>query len=314
MIFPRAHHYTCCSCFSPDRWLRPWKMILIGKNEKWWTKSNQTLKRRSQKVRIGKPAEQSHLVTQLRPPVFTLDHCFDLCNSSIKTNGSILIWLTLEWISSAPSSSQLFLNQYHQLHLHLSNSWIKTDGFILISDITSFELTTTPCCSRIFSKALLMSSSYTSEQCENFATGVKSLVENLDAATSILHQDGSETLLEPVERCRCWPERGTRSKARQALAILTNTNVSGNPADVDVSHVLLLDDVLQAGLRELLVVKERRVGVDIGVGSLIIIFGDQTCLWLRGNAWGPCGQVVHDVIGHESETAGSSRYLRTAKF
>ena len=41
------------------------------------------------------------------------------------------------------------------------------------------------------------------EQCEDFATGVKSLVENLDAATSILHQDGSETLLEPVERCRC---------------------------------------------------------------------------------------------------------------
>ena len=65
---------------------------------------------------------------------------------------------------------------------------------------------------------------------------------------------------------------------RQALAILTNTDVSGNPADVDVSHVLLLDDVLKAGLRELLVVKERRVGVDIGVGSLIIIFDQQTCL------------------------------------
>ena len=65
---------------------------------------------------------------------------------------------------------------------------------------------------------------------------------------------------------------------RQALAILTNTNVSGNAADVDVGHVLLLDDVLQAGLRELLVVKERRVGVDIGVGSLIIIFDEQTCL------------------------------------
>ena len=65
---------------------------------------------------------------------------------------------------------------------------------------------------------------------------------------------------------------------RQALAILTDTDVSGDPADVDIGHVLLLDDVLQAGLRELLVVKERRVGVDIGVGSLIIIFGDQTCL------------------------------------
>ena len=65
---------------------------------------------------------------------------------------------------------------------------------------------------------------------------------------------------------------------RQALAILTNTDVSGNPADVDIGHVLLLDDVLQARLRELLVVKERRVGVDIGVGSLIIIFDQQTCL------------------------------------
>ena len=65
---------------------------------------------------------------------------------------------------------------------------------------------------------------------------------------------------------------------RQALAILTNTDVSGNPADVDVGDVLLLDDVLQARLRELLVVKERRVGVDIGVGSLIIIFGEPTCL------------------------------------
>ena len=65
---------------------------------------------------------------------------------------------------------------------------------------------------------------------------------------------------------------------RQALAILTDTDVSGNPADVDIGHVLLLDDVLQARLRELLVVKERRVGVDIRVGSLIIIFNEQTCL------------------------------------
>ena len=81
---------------------------------------------------------------------------------------------------------------------------MNTISSILISDITSFELTTAPCCSRIFSKALLMSSSYTSkQQCEDFATGVKSLVDNLDAATSILHQDGSETLLEPMERCRC---------------------------------------------------------------------------------------------------------------
>ena len=123
-----------------------------------------------------------------------------------------------------------------------------------------------------------MSSSYTSKQCEDFVTGVKSSVDNLDATTSILHQDGPETLLEPMERCRCCPERGTRSKVRQALAILTNTDVSGNPADVDIGHVLLLDDVLQARLRELLVVKERRVGVDIGVGSLIIIFDQQTCL------------------------------------
>ena len=55
---------------------------------------------------------------------------------------------------------------------------------------------------------------------------------------------------------------------RQALAILTDTDVSGNPANVDVGHVLLLDDVLQAGLRELLVVKEGGAGVDIGGGAL----------------------------------------------
>ena len=48
----------------------------------------------------------------------------------------------------------------------------------------------------------------------------------------------------------------------------TNANVGGNSANIDIGHVLLLDDVLQAGLRELLVVKEGGVGVDIGVGAL----------------------------------------------
>ena len=58
----------------------------------------------------------------------------------------------------------------------------------------------------------------------------------------------------------------------------TNADVGGNSANIDIGHVLLLDDVLQAGLGELLVVKERRVGVDIRVGSLIIIFDEETCL------------------------------------
>ena len=48
----------------------------------------------------------------------------------------------------------------------------------------------------------------------------------------------------------------------------TDTDVSRYPANVDVGHILLLDDVLQAGLRQLLVVKEGGVGVDVGVGAL----------------------------------------------
>ena len=48
----------------------------------------------------------------------------------------------------------------------------------------------------------------------------------------------------------------------------TDTDVSRYPANVDVGHVLLLDDVLQAGLRQLLVVKEGGVGVDVRVGAL----------------------------------------------
>ena len=48
----------------------------------------------------------------------------------------------------------------------------------------------------------------------------------------------------------------------------TDTDVSCYPANVDVGHILLLDDVLQAGLRQLLVVKEGGVGVDVRVGAL----------------------------------------------
>lgn len=55
---------------------------------------------------------------------------------------------------------------------------------------------------------------------------------------------------------------------RHKKANITNADVGGYPANIDVGHVLLLDDVLQAGLRQLLVVKEGGVGVDIGVGAL----------------------------------------------
>ena len=59
--------------------------------------------------------------------------------------------------------------------------------------------------------------------------------------------------------------QGKRTKKKPKV---TNTDVSGNPANIDVGHILLLDDVLQAGLGQLLVVKEGGVGVNVGVGAL----------------------------------------------
>ena len=68
-----------------------------------------------------------------------------------------------------------------------------------------------------------------------------------------------------MERCRCWQERQMQCKESHYF---TDTDVSRYPANVDVGHILLLDDVLQAGLRQLLVVKEGGVGVDVRVGAL----------------------------------------------
>ena len=68
-----------------------------------------------------------------------------------------------------------------------------------------------------------------------------------------------------MERCRCWQERQMQCNESHYF---TDTDVSRYPANVDVGHILLLDDVLQAGLRQLLVVKEGGVGVDVRVGAL----------------------------------------------
>ena len=73
--------------------------------------------------------------------------------------------------------------------------------------VTSFELTTAPCCSRIFSNAFLMSSSCADE---NSIIANEKIVEelglDLDPTAGIFDKDGSETLLDPMERCRCYQE------------------------------------------------------------------------------------------------------------
>ena len=92
----------------------------------------------------------------------------------------------------------------------------------------------------------------------------------------------------------------------------TNADVGGNSANIDIGHVLLLDDVLQAGLGELLVVKEGGVGVDIGVGALARNSRSDLCLThrkcLRGAnraRVGKGGQVGRDVTdSSESQKAG----------
>ena len=50
---------------------------------------------------------------------------------------------------------------------------------------------------------------------------------------------------------------------------LTNTDIGGDAADVEVSHLLVLDDLLQRGLAHLGVVKEGGVGVHLGVDPLV---------------------------------------------
>ena len=77
----------------------------------------------------------------------------------------------------------------------------------------------------------------------------------------------------------------------------TDTDVSRYPANVDVGHILLLDDVLQAGLRQLLVVKEGGVGVDVRVGALEWnLLTHRKCLsTVCGAQGGKGGQVGGDV-------------------
>ena len=48
----------------------------------------------------------------------------------------------------------------------------------------------------------------------------------------------------------------------------SDTDIRGDAADVDVSDVPLLDDVLQARLGQLHVVEEGGVGVHVRVGAL----------------------------------------------
>ena len=50
---------------------------------------------------------------------------------------------------------------------------------------------------------------------------------------------------------------------------LTNTDIGGDAADVEVSHLLVLNDLLERGLAHLGVVKEGGVGVHLGVDPLV---------------------------------------------
>ena len=57
---------------------------------------------------------------------------------------------------------------------------------------------------------------------------------------------------------------------------LTDTDIRGDTADVDVGAALVVDELLQAGLAQLGVVKKCRVGVNIGIDSLV----DDVFLWV----------------------------------
>ena len=50
---------------------------------------------------------------------------------------------------------------------------------------------------------------------------------------------------------------------------LTNTDIGGDAADVQINHLLVLDDLLKRGLAHLGVVKEGGVGVHLRVDSLV---------------------------------------------
>ena len=80
----------------------------------------------------------------------------------------------------------------------------------------------------------------------------------VDPSAAVLDQDGPEAELQGVEG------RGG------------DTDISGNTADEDVSAALSSYELLQAGLAQLGVVKKCRVGVNIGIDSLV----DDVFLWV----------------------------------
>ena len=51
--------------------------------------------------------------------------------------------------------------------------------------------------------------------------------------------------------------------------LLTDTDIRGDAADVNVGATLVVDELLQAGLAQLGVVEEGGVGVDVGVDSFV---------------------------------------------
>ena len=65
-------------------------------------------------------------------------------------------------------------------------------------------------------------------------------------------------------------------KIFSCVRLLTDTDIRGDAAHVDVGTALVVDELLQAGLAQLGVVKKCRVGVNIGIDSLV----DDVFLWV----------------------------------
>ena len=65
-------------------------------------------------------------------------------------------------------------------------------------------------------------------------------------------------------------------KIFSCVCFLTDTDIRGDAADVNVGATLVVDELLQAGLAQLGVVKKCRVGVNIGIDSLV----DDVFLWV----------------------------------
>ena len=80
----------------------------------------------------------------------------------------------------------------------------------------------------------------------------------VDPSAAVLDQDGPEAELQGVE--------GSGG----------DTDISGNTADEDVCAALSSYELLQAGLAQLGVVKKCRVGVNIGIDSLV----DDVLVWV----------------------------------